>query len=79
MSAQDVCWKDKYHEALAESDKEKLTRLVQETENAMFLRGRQLEDSDDHQREKKEMQAAASDLLAIKIHKLGWPGLPRNS
>jgi hypothetical protein len=66
-------WKESYERAVRESDKRKLTELVRVAEEGMFLRGRDLSGSMNHQEERSEMTAAAADLLVVKIYKLGWP------
>ena len=68
-----VLWKDLYLQALLESDAEKLTELVQATEQAIVLRAQELLNSSDHHEERIEMKLAAADLLVIKTYKLGWP------
>jgi hypothetical protein len=66
-------WKKLYLWVLIESDKEKLTGLIQAVEHAIARRTRELLNSTDHHRERGEMAAANADLLSIKTHKLGWP------
>jgi hypothetical protein len=68
-------WKERYNKAVRESDPSKVHEAVLVAEVAMFKRGMELDGSADHHAERKEMEAASSDLLAIKIHKLGWPKL----
>ena len=69
-------WKEPYHQALTESDEQKLTELVQAAEYAIVLRLQELENSTDHHEEHMELKQAAADLLPIKTHKLGWPSVP---
>ena len=66
-------WKELYLEALLESDKEKLTELIQATEHAIALRAQEVLTSTDHHQERAEMAIAHASLLSIKTHKLGWP------
>jgi hypothetical protein len=66
-------WKQRYAAALKESDPAKLHKAVLAAEEALFLRGQEINGSADHEAERKEIEAAAADLLAVKIHKLGWP------
>lgn len=74
MSNSDVLpWKQAYQETLENQDTEKLTSRILNAEAAIFERLQQLAGSSDHREERKEMEAAAADLLAIKVHKLGWP------
>lgn len=71
-----MSWKEQYLRALLESDTEKLTELVQTAEHAMVLRAQELFGSSDHHEERREMNVAMACLLAIKVHKLGWPSFP---
>jgi hypothetical protein len=66
-------WKEPYLEALRESDKEKLTELVQAAEGAIFLRLQELAGSADHHEERSEINKACADLLSIQVNKLGFP------
>ena len=68
-----ISWKQLYLWALIESDKEKLTELVQAIEGAIASRSQELLNSPDHHKERSEMAAANAALLSIKTHKLGWP------
>ena len=58
---------------MRESDREQLTELVDDAEEALFLRWRELADDSNHGGERNEMKSAADELLAIKKYKLGWP------
>jgi hypothetical protein len=53
-----------------------LLHFVYATEIALFFRWQELDGKADKQ-ELTAMRSAADNLLAIKVHKLGWPGLPR--
>ena len=66
-------WKELYLWALIESDKEKLTGLVQAIERAIASRAQELLNSPDHHEQRSEMAAANAALLSMKTHKLGWP------
>jgi xanthine dehydrogenase molybdopterin-binding subunit B len=66
-------WKAAYQNTLEETDRDKLTQYVLETEGAIFDRIQELESSSDHHKEREEMEAAAKHLLEIKTRKLGWP------
>jgi hypothetical protein len=70
-------WKAAYEKTVWESDAEKLPALIHATEDALFLRWLELSNAPAHQEERAAMNAAAADLLAIKIHKLGWPSPAR--
>jgi hypothetical protein len=62
-----------FFQALLETDKEKLTEMLQGAERVMVLRAQELLNSSDHREERGEMDTALAALLSIKIHKLGWP------
>jgi hypothetical protein len=66
-------WKERYRQALKESDKQKLTELVQAAEYAVVLRLQEVKNSTGQHEERTEMNRAAADLLAIKTYKLRWP------
>lgn len=66
-------WKERYSAAVKESDPAKVHEAVMAAEEALFVRGQEISCSANHQAERAEMEAASADLLAIKIHKLGWP------
>jgi hypothetical protein len=65
-------WKDLYLQTVLESDNEKLTGLVQATEQAIVLRAQKLLNSTDHHKEQSDMAVASASLLSIKTNKLGW-------
>ena len=72
--AQAPSWKVAYEKIVWESDAAKLLILVHATEDALFLRWQELCNGPTDKPERAAMSAAAADLLAIKLHKLGWPG-----
>jgi hypothetical protein len=57
---------------LNESDNSNLAEAIHAAEAALFLRSQELDGQGD-QAEREEIKAASADLLAIKVHKLGWP------
>jgi hypothetical protein len=65
-------WKDLYLQTVLESDRQKLSRLVQATEQAIVLRAQRLLNSTDHYKERSEMAVAYAYVLSIKANKLGW-------
>jgi hypothetical protein len=67
-------WKSAYEKTVWESDTKKLLTEIHATEEALFLRFQEIGDDASHAKERVEMEAAAEDLLATKIHRLGWPG-----
>ena len=68
-------WKAEYEKTVWETDQDKLLPCIHATEAALFLRWQELGNDSSVNEERAAMNAAAADLLAIKLHKLGWPGL----
>jgi hypothetical protein len=64
-----------YEAALLEFDREKLTRLVALTEEAMFRRLQALSTSPDGHDERQAIEDAAYGLLTLKRDVLEYPGL----
>jgi hypothetical protein len=73
FSAKTQSWKAAYEKTRWELDPEKLLSLIHATQAAMLSRWHEQEDGPAHREERNEMEAASKDLLAIKIHRLGWP------
>jgi hypothetical protein len=73
MSDSRSSWKQPYLDALRETDKKKLAKQVYAAEEAILTRLHEMSDSAEHHEERREIQAASADLLAIQINKLGWP------
>jgi hypothetical protein len=67
-------WQRFIQKALRENDPDKLVQYVHASEIAMFFRWQELEERMEPG-EIASMRAATDNLLAIKIHKLGWPQL----
>jgi hypothetical protein len=72
-----LSWRESYEKALQESENGKLTEYIHETEAGIFKRLQELASSSDHHEERAQIQSMLADLLAIKIHKLGWPNLTK--
>jgi len=72
-SGESPSWKAAYEKTLSELDSKKLLALLHATEAALYIRWQELENLPAHREERAQMEAAAKDLLAIKVHKLGWP------
>jgi hypothetical protein len=71
-------WKDILLQALNESDRQKLRRLVPEAEVAIFLRRKELGNSVEAREELSTMAVAIEALRSIRVHQLGG-GQPRPS
>jgi hypothetical protein len=66
-------WKEVFQQALDETDREKLHRLVRETELAIFLRREELGDSAAAREELSTIALAIEALRVIRLKKLGGP------
>ena len=64
-------WKDILLQALEESDRQNLRRLVPEAEAAIFLRRKELRNSLGASEELSTMAVAIEALRSIRIHQLG--------
>jgi hypothetical protein len=80
-----VPWLDLYKSCVSETNRDKLEKLVYETEDAIFLRSRELSTETYPNCPPKpiyEVQAlrqAAQKLLQLKTEKLGWPDQTRKT
>jgi hypothetical protein len=72
-STQNARWKTAYEKVVWEVDAKKLLTEIHLVEQALFLRWQQVGDEAGNAIESAAMESAAEDLLAIKIHRLGWP------
>jgi len=64
-------WTEISMRALAQSDPEKLHRLVREAEVAIFLRREELENSAGSHEELSTMAVVTEALWSIRVHQLG--------
>jgi len=67
-----VQWQKLYESCVFERNLEKLNKLVFETEDAIYLRSRELSNESHIADEVQALRRAANGLLEIKIKKLGW-------
>ena len=74
-------WKEIFMQAVNESGRQKLRRLVPEAEAAIFLRRAGLEDSAENREELSTMAVAIEALRSIRISQLGGarPGASNRS
>jgi len=68
-----VSWRKLYDSCVCETNLAKLGKLVFETEDAIYLRSRELSKESHIGDEVRELSRAAKVLLEIRITKLGWP------
>jgi hypothetical protein len=66
-------WQELYEAVCSETDREKLTELVNGVEEALMLRAKELAHSTDHTDERNAMVQASENLLVIKTAKLSYP------
>ena len=67
-----MSWQKLYDSCVCETNMVKLGRLVFETEDAIFLRSRELSKESHIGVEVQALRQAARALRNIKIKKLGW-------
>jgi hypothetical protein len=66
-------WKVAAAKATSESDTERFRHLVRAAETAIFFRLQELSSPLEHAEECDEINSALTELLELKIRKLGWP------
>lgn len=64
-------WKEIFMEAVDGSDREELRRLVPKAEAAIFLRRKELGNSDEDREDLSTIAVAIAALRAIRVHQLG--------
>ena len=65
-------WQQLYESCAFERNLERLNKLVFKTEDAIYLRSRELSKESHIADEVQALSRAAKGLLEIKIEKLGW-------
>ena len=65
-------WQQLYESCDFERNLERLNKLVFETEDAMYLRSRELSKESHIANEVQALREASNRLAEIKIKKLGW-------
>ncbi len=65
-------WQKLYESCVFERNLERLSKLVFEAEDAIYLRSRELSKESHIADEVQALSQAAKGLLEIKIKKLGW-------
>jgi hypothetical protein len=66
-------WQELYEAASVETDREKLTDLINRVEEALMKRAEELAHNPNHTDERNAMVQASENLLVIKTEKLSWP------
>jgi hypothetical protein len=65
-------WRELYKATILETNPTHLEQLIRETEDAIFLRVRELAGSSDSKKERRKMAEASAALSILKIEKIGW-------
>ena len=65
-------WREFYKASVLETNPTQLERLITETEDAIFLRVRQLGGTSDSKKERRKMAEASAALWTLRTEKLGW-------
>jgi hypothetical protein len=63
-------WQELYDAVSAETDREKVTKLINRTEEALMVRAQELAQDANHSEERNAMVQASENLLVIKTEKL---------
>jgi hypothetical protein len=71
-------WQRLYEQAAAETDREKLTDIINRIEGAMIARAQEIAHSPNHWEERNAIAQASENLLIIKTEKLKWPPVEMN-
>jgi hypothetical protein len=66
-------WQELYDAVAVETDREKLTDLINQVEEAMMRRTEELAHDANHSEERNAMVQASENLLVIKTEKLSYP------
>jgi hypothetical protein len=62
-------WREHYKAAVLETNPTQLERLIRETEDAIFLRVRELAGSSDSAKERRKMAEVSAGLWTLKTEK----------
>jgi hypothetical protein len=65
-------WQELYEAVSAETDREKVTELINRTEEALMVRAQELAHDANHSEERNAMVQASENLLVIKTEKLSY-------
>jgi hypothetical protein len=65
-------WRELYKATLLETNPMQLEQLIKETEDAIFMRLRELAASSDSAPERRKMAQASAALWNLKTQKLNW-------
>jgi hypothetical protein len=68
-------WQLLYEATLAETDREKLTDLINLVEEAIIKRAEEIAADSNHSEERNAMMQASEKMLVIKTEKLSYPPL----
>ena len=68
-------WRELYKATVLETNPTQLEQLIKETEDAIFLRVRELAGSSDSKKERRKIAAASAALWTLKTEKLKMAGV----
>jgi hypothetical protein len=66
-------WREIRDSAIRETDRTRLKKIIYDAEQALFVRGLEMDGIPSLESERAEMAEVAEALLNLKTHKLGWP------
>ena len=66
-------WEKLYRAVLVETDRDRLTDLVDAVESAIIRRRQELTKCEGADQERDAIEVAAEEILDIKTARLGWP------
>ena len=66
-------WEKPYRKVIREADRQRLHKLMQEAEGAIFESLQRLSDSPNGAEEREAIRKACDNLLRIRTDILGWP------
>jgi hypothetical protein len=65
-------WRELYKATVLETNPTQLEQLIKETEDAIFMRVRELAGSSGSAKERRKMAQASAALWTLKTEKLNW-------
>ncbi len=72
-------WREFYKASVLETNPTQLERLITETEDAIFLRVRELAGSSGSKKECRKMAEASAAVWTLRTERLGWTDRKRES
>jgi hypothetical protein len=66
-------WREVCDSAIRETDRTRLKKIIYDAEQALFVRGLEINGIPSLESERADMAEVAEALLKLKTHKHGWP------